>query len=309
MASCASASTDSTLASDISTPASGTELSSEDELSKEESSEEELSEEESSEEESSEEESSVEESSEVFEASVNYISERYFWYYEEEGVYGVVFSLLDQNNNYMEASGTAKVVITDANKNELYNKDIAFTEKDFTDWTNNERDESTHGCWLKIPVSELKKSTSVKGEVSITVTGDSFSFDEYKLTATNLPEKRVELLLNQQLPLQLIEQDYDDSVKYMTIHEVNYKSSLSYDGTAALSIDVLVSLDSMTGNTGNSDRCEFKYKVTDNNGLVVKSDTCMSEEIAVGEKTKANIILFDLDPNKSYTIQFDNYLR
>ena len=60
---------------------------------------------------------------------------------------------------------------------------------------------------------------------------------------------------------------------------------------------------------GNSDRCEFKYKVTDNNGLVVESGTCMSQEIAVGEKTKEDIIIFDLDPNKSYTIQFDNYLR
>ena len=52
--------------------------------------------------------------------TTRYITERYVQYNEKDELYEVMFALTDEQNRYLDASGTAVIKITDVNDNILY---------------------------------------------------------------------------------------------------------------------------------------------------------------------------------------------
>ena len=254
-------------------------------------------------------ESSVEESSEdsYYVQEVTYISNRSVQYTEAQDMYNVMFSFLDQNNEPMKTSGTAKISIKDNKDNILYEKSIDFDESDFTEWTNQVRDDSTLGCWLNIPKNDVKGGASYRGKMTLEVTGTDMHFDPFDMDMSNLPEKQVEIKLPE-TPVTHTDRSYSRVISYVTIHSLTYKQTyLSSDGEASVEFEALISLDDKTGEDNISSSAEVGYKVYDEDDIVVTSGDIYTNNLAIGEKSKKTFTVNHLDPMKIYTLKlFDS---
>lgn len=239
------------------------------------------------------------------EPEVEYISERYVEYHEENDEFVVMFALEDSQDNYLEASGTAKIKITDDAGNVIYDSEIPFTESNFTDWTRPFRDDSTHGCWLTIPRGDVQPASSSSGTLELSVTGPGFSFDPESYTITDLPEKRATINLPA-MPVNITDSRYSSHVCYATVNELTYESTLYYDGTMSVELTAVITLNSKSGEQNVADDVAVGYRLTDSTGMVVGSGTIYSEEIRPGEKSKGHSYVNDLDPAETYTLTLEN---
>ena len=238
-----------------------------------------------------------------YEPTISWISDRSVQYKEADDMYNVLFALSDQNGTKLKTSGVAEITIKDEKENLLYNKSINFTESDFTEWTNKNRDDYTLGCWLNIPRTDVKGSSSSSGTLSLKVITESgIFFDTYNMTITNLPEKTVEIKLPE-VPVTHVDQRYSDEVSYITVHSLTYKQTYLYKGEASVEFEVLISLDGRTGKRNVSRYAEIGYKVYDEDGVVVESGDIYTNNLAIGEKSKNTFTISDLDPMKTYTLE------
>ncbi len=252
----------------------------------------------------------IDESSEdsYYTQEVTYISNRSVQYTESQDMYNVMFAFLDQNNEPMKTSGTAKVSIKDDRDNLLYEKNIDFDESDFTEWTNNFRDDSTLGCWLNIPRTDVKGAASYSGKLTLQVTTDANNyFEPYDMNISQLPEKIVEIKLPE-TPATHTDKRYSRVTSYVTIHSLTYKQTyLSLEGKASVEFEALISLDDKTGEDNISSSAEVGYKVYDEDGIVVTSGDIYTNNLAIGEKSRKTFTVRDLDPMKVYTLKlFDS---
>lgn len=236
---------------------------------------------------------------------LTYISDRRVQYNEADEQYVVFFGLQDQNNNYMDGSGTAEITIKDSNNNVLYSQSLRFAPSDFTEWTNTTWDSSRYLCGLYIDREDIAGSTSTSGTLSIKVTmDDGVYFDWKNCSIYDLPEKSMTILLPE-LPTEVADSSYS-YVSILTIKEITYTSSISYDGSANVTFTFLVTLTEKSSKENESASTKIGYKLYDSDGVVVDSGTIYVTPLAEGETARENEYIYNLDPNETYTLKLMN---
>ena len=245
-----------------------------------------------------------ESSDEYYEQTVSYIGERSVQYTEAQDMYNLMFALSDHNESYMKSSGTASITIKDNKENILYKKDIDFDESDFTEWTNSNRDDSTLGCWLNIPRTDVEGAASSMGTLTLEVTTtDNIHFEPYDMSIFDLREKTVEIKLPE-LPAIHVDKRYSDEISYVTIHSLTYKQTyIDTEGKASVEFEAVISLDDKTSGENISGHAEIGYKVYDEDDVVVESGDIYTNNLEIGEKSKNTFTIRELDPMKTYTLK------
>ncbi len=237
--------------------------------------------------------------------NIEYISDRKCSYYSENEEYIVFFGLQDNNNNYLDASGTAEIVIVDDNNIEIFEKSIQFSESDFTDWSNAMRDYSRYLCGIHIKRSEISGSTTKSGKLKLTVYADDVSFDESSMIITDLPSKSVNITLPS-TPQTIKNYDYSGNLEFEAIVEnITCSTESNYDGKSTATFVITTK---MTKNNSKYSASYFYvgYKLKNSKGIVVKSEKTGLPSVGVGETVQDDFIIFDLDPTDSYVLEFTN---
>ena len=192
---------------------------------------------------------------------VQYIGNRRVQYNDADEQYVVFFSLADSADNYISASGEAVIVIKDTTGNELLNRTYQFTENDFTNWTNSSRDGERYMCGLYINKSDIAGSASSQGILTLTVYGETFSFDSYNMDIYDLPEKALSISFPS-TPYTVYEYDYDGSVEFvLEVQQIYFETTSNYDGEISGKLCAKVKmLTNNSGTTSSYSHVGFKLK-------------------------------------------------
>ncbi len=236
---------------------------------------------------------------------VEYIGEMSVQYNKEKDLYEVSFCLSDANKQALDASGTAKIKITDVQGNTLYDKSINFTKSDFRSWTNRFRDDSSYGCWLTISRNDIDGASSESGTLSLKVSGDDYEFSSEKLSIDDLPQKQATLTLPD-TPISITDLRYHSHTSYATVSDITFESENDYDGNMTLTLKMIITLDNKKGEENVADNVAIGYKLTDSEGFVAATGTIRTDNLRVGEKTKEEEKVYDLDPSESYTLTLED---
>lgn len=238
--------------------------------------------------------------------SIHYISDRSVQYNKAPDDYIVFFGLKNNNKELMHSSGIAEITIQDDGGAVIYQKDIRFDESDFTDWSNSSWDSSRYLCGLHIERSELAGAASSTGKLLLKVTLDDGTwFDAKELYISDLPPVTVDLVLPE-IPSTYLDTRYSTYTSTVQVSKLEYETEIIYDGTATLTVEVVLKLLSKTGKVNESSTVCVGYKLYDSDGVVVDSGHMYSNPIAVGEASREDFIIFDLDPRETYTLVFSN---
>ena len=236
--------------------------------------------------------------------TVTYISERAVYYRESDDRYDVLFCLLDEDKEYMDASGTAQIKIVDALGNVLYDEMIMFTEKQFTGWTFDSKDNRSYGCWLTIPRGSLKGACSPSGTLTLSVDVKDCSFAPHNITIFDLPQKEASIELPN-TPINVVDSRYRGHTSYATITDISYETTNSYDGEMYLTFKFVVTLDKQVGEEDTAYSIGIGYKFIDSQGFVAKTGSIYTNTLRVGEKSKEETFINGLDPSESYRLVFE----
>lgn len=236
---------------------------------------------------------------------IQWITDRRVQFNSEDKQYVVFFGLQDSGKNYVSASGIASIKITDETGNELFNKDISFTEKDFTEWTNQSWDSPRFMCGIYINQSDIAGSASTSGSLSLAVKCDTAEFEPDNLYIYDLPSKE----LSVQLPItpaKVTNYNYRGDVEtIVSITKISCESRTNYDSTATLTINMNVELIANYSDiTGHSSKVGYKLKNSE--GIIVDSGQFYISPMEVGEIVAEQGMIYNIDPNDTYTLTFEN---
>lgn len=126
----------------------------------------------------------------MFPQTVEWISERDFFYYEDYDKFVLVFELADEDEIPMSSSGTVEIRIVNNDGETVYEKTRNFTKDNFEDWTYDETIEK-YLASIYIDPSEITPSTSSEGKIYFVVYGNDYYFDESTIDAYDLPTKPI----------------------------------------------------------------------------------------------------------------------
>ena len=237
---------------------------------------------------------------------IGYISDRRVQYNKQNDQYIVFFGLQTEAKEYTSSAGTAEIVIKDDGGEILYEKNLYFTKNDFTSWTNTSWDSSRYLCGLYINRSDLQGAASSSGKLSLKVVLDDGTwFEAEQLYITDLPAISVNIILPE-IPSTYIDTRYSSYTATVQVSKLEYNTTINYDGTATLKVNVVLKLLSKSNKVNESSTVCVGYKLYDSDGLVVDSGHIYSNPIAVGEASKEDFIIWDLNPRETYKLVFSN---
>ena len=239
----------------------------------------------------------------------SYLSDRSVQFNEEDNEYLVLFGFKDENGEYVSARGTASIVITDKTGNELYKKDLAFTDSDFSSWSNKLNPVSRLLCGLHIKASDISGAASSSGTLSLAVELDEgASFESTKLSINNLKEKELSIVLPD-LPQKLTNYNFKGEVEeVIEVTNIEIETSIHYNGDASAKIHLTVRM-LENYSTSTSHYSHVGYKLKDSSGVIVDSGSTGINPMAVGETSKNTFYINNLDANESYTLELENSKR
>ena len=120
--------------------------------------------------------------------SVEWISERDFFYYEDENVYVLVFELSNEREQPIKCRGTVELKIVNSDNIILYETKYNFQKSDFETWTYEDGTEKVLAT-IYITPRDIDNGFSSKGTIYFTVYGEDFYFEESTLSIFDLPIK------------------------------------------------------------------------------------------------------------------------
>lgn len=238
--------------------------------------------------------------------TAEYISDRSVQYNQEDNEYIVFFGLQDDNEEYISSNGTATVVITDKTGNELYKKDISFSDSDFSNWSSKLNPTERFLCGLHIKATDISGAASSSGTLSLAVKlDDGGDFESKNLSISDLKAKELNITLPK-LPLSFSNYNYKNEIEeVIEVTDIEVKTSVNYDGTASaefiLNVRMLENYSSSTSHYSH-----VGYKLKDSKGVIVESGNASINPMAVGETSKDTINIYNLDANEKYTLELDN---
>ena len=120
--------------------------------------------------------------------TAEWISEREFFYYEDENAYVLVFQLSNEAEEPIECTGTVELKIVNFENIVLYEQKYDFDKSDFYTWTFEGGAEKLLATIFIYPW-EIDGGSSSEGTIYFTVYGEDFYFDECTLNIFDLPTK------------------------------------------------------------------------------------------------------------------------
>ena len=240
----------------------------------------------------------------MFPQTVEWISERDFFYYEDYDKFVLVFELADEDKIPMSSSGTVEIRIVNNDGLTVYEKTRTFTEDNFEEWIYDETIDK-YLASIYINPSDITSSTSSEGKIYFVVYGDDYYFDESTLNAYDLPTKPIQVT-TETLPKKVNYLSYNGSI-YTTIridsitYEVMYDDSLYIYFTGEKTYDC-------DGNRATNG-CNFGWKLYDSEGYLIDSGTVFISDLQVGDKFRGEVgYAFDcIEPGVSYKIVITDY--
>lgn len=125
----------------------------------------------------------------------------------------LLFSLYDNNNNFMSASGVAKIRIVSDDGTTVYSENHNINKEDFGTFTQTLTGNQFQGVSFKIAASQIKKSLDNNGKVYLQFTTGGGSFEELESSVYGLPQFTKEEIVAQ------YENKYLNSSKFLNITE------------------------------------------------------------------------------------------
>lgn len=240
----------------------------------------------------------------MFPQTVEWISERDFFYYEDYDKFVLVFELADEDEITMSSSGTVEIRIVNNDGVTVYEKTRTFTESNFEEWTYNETIEK-YLASIYINPNDITPGTSSEGKIYFVVYGDDYYFDESTLNAYDLPTKPVEITV-EGLPQSVNYYGYSGKIYTTTrIESVTYE--IMYDDSLYIYFAGQKTYDYAGNNATNS--CNFGWKLYDSEGYLIDSGTIYISNLTVGDKFLGEIgYAWDcIEPGVSYKIVITDY--
>ena len=240
----------------------------------------------------------------MFPQTVEWISERDFFYYEDYDKFVLVFELADEDEVTMSSSGTVEIRIVNNDGVTVYENTRTFTESNFEEWTYNETIEKFLAS-IYIDPNDITPSSSSEGKIYFVVYGDDYYFDESTLNAYDLPTKPIQVT-TETLPQKVNFLSYNGSICTTTrIDSITYE--VIYDDTLYIYFAGEKTYDSDGNNASNS--CNFTWKLYDSEGYLIDSDTIFISGLTVGDKFRDEIgYAFDcIESGVSYKIEITDY--
>ena len=240
----------------------------------------------------------------IFPQTVEWISERDFFYYEDNDQYVLVFELSDQDQVPMSSSGTVEIRIVNNDGTTVYQKTRTFTESNFEEWTYDGVIDK-YLTSIYINPDDITPSTSSEGKIYFVVYGDDYYFDESTLDVKDLPTKPIQVA-TENLPKKVNYLSYSGSVYTTTrIDSITYE--IKYDDCLYIYFAGEKTYDHDGNNATNA--CYFSWKLYDSEGYLIDSGTISVYGLTVGDKFRGEEgIAFDcIEPGVSYKIVITDY--
>lgn len=240
-------------------------------------------------------------------SSVEWISQRKIWYDDANGCFVLVFALLDENNNEVDAPAVVNVEIENDNGEVVYDTRHIVTTDDYDTWYYNNGTVSHRQATIYIYDWEFIEGTTDSGKVHFTVYNDGyFYFDESVLSiSSNLPKIDLAEMCTLTLP-ELPNYIYDktrNDLLTTKITDISYTFEETYNGNVELSLSFTGERIDFDVNQSMSKICKIAWKLLDEDGFVVDSGIVYTPTLKPGDKFK-NVTesIYSLSPG-NYTLE------
>lgn len=241
--------------------------------------------------------------------SVKYLSDRSFFYYDNEDQFVLLFALKDENETRIAAPSEVKVRIENDEGVIVYEDTHYLTPHDFSTWTS-----VLHGerylASVRIDPEKITESNSSSGTVYFTVTNGYIYFEESEVSASELPKVNKAALCSLDTSPVPTEISYSSSsgrlYSKVNITELSYEFSESYDGSVSLTLFFTGQKTYDYEGDNKSSSCKIGWKLYDEEGFVVKTGTCYTSSLEAGEKfKKCEETIYSLEPG-AYSLKLVN---
>ena len=210
---------------------------------------------------------------------VYYISEREIDDLENEKRYRLMFSLLDESEDFLKVPVIVNIKIENDNNEVVYNATRVVKTNDYNNWTNSYGKEWVAAA-IYINYTDILAGTSTSGTIYFDVYNDYVSFDPSTLDIyDNLPLKLTTVSLPI-LPNSITDYTYNDKISSVVdITNITYEVKnddlyLYFTGEKTFDIE----------GPNYSQPCYVGWKLYDSDGYIVYSGTFISPNISIGEK-------------------------
>lgn len=234
-------------------------------------------------------------------ASVYYISDREFVYYEKEDVYVLRFSLKDKDKEYLASPANVRFSIQNNEGEVIYKEERKITQNDYYVWSGVLFGEKTMAT-ININPDLIPKSESKNGTVTLNVWLDGyFEFEECTINTDDLPTVTIEERYSLELPELPVEVKRipwrDEVVSKARITEIKYSFEESYSDKVDLVLYITGEKIYDYQGDKNNDECLIAWKLYDSEGYVVETGTAFTQSVAVGESFRdCKERIYDLKP-------------
>lgn len=217
--------------------------------------------------------------------------------------YSLFFGLLNDNDRYIAADVDVDIRIVNDEGEEVYSATKSVASRDFGDYES-EAAGKQYLANVHIAASDIKSGKSNNGTVYLTVyKGDAVRFDEVNCTALYcLPVADVTLSA-EGLPIEINVKGFDGSTEsVLEITDVSY----TYEKEYIPQLKITFSGQKIDGDSSSYDI--ISYKLYDSDGYLIDSSNVYLQSLSAGDKFKDDsIVVYDITPGESYTLQFAEY--
>lgn len=127
-------------------------------------------------------------------------------------------------------------------------------------------------------------------------------FNEQSDTVSDLPLKEANVILPS-LPCAVTDRTRSRYTMEATVSNITYESKVYDSSDMTLTFYFTVTLDSKTDRLNTGEPVHIGYRIVNSSGVVVDADQASTSSIFVGDTTEEKVLVFDLDPNDSYSIE------
>lgn len=239
--------------------------------------------------------------------SVETMKEWSFQYNEATNDYSLFFALCDKNDKYVSAEADVDIKIINDNGEIVYEGTKSITKKDFGNYFNQVAGDR-YLANIRIDANEISEGTSSSGTVYFTVHNDDvLSFDEVNCEAyLCLPIKDIQVTVDS-LPVELQQKTYDGSIESkLIITNVTY---IVDDSLINPNLKFIIYGEKTYEKSEGLNYDIINYKLYDSDGYMVNSGHLyVGKTLSIGDKFKDDsLVIYDVTPGESYTLQFLNY--
>lgn len=236
-----------------------------------------------------------------------YIADRSVEYDSIGKEHRLFFSLQTADYKRVASSGVANIKIVNDDGVEVYNKAVSFDESNFANWTN-----ASYGtrylCCIKIPESELVKSTATNGKLTFSVklnNGGGFNESTHYISQLPLQDlKEVCKVTLPETPINISSFSYSGSRNTECIvSDVTYSVKKSYtDGLYIITFEVSGEKIYDAKGDNYSRSCAIGYKLYKGD-IVAKTGTINTVALETNEKFVSECIMYEMEAG-DYKLEF-----